>query len=192
MRKVITALLTCTALCLSLATAGTASAQVIPRPQVLQAQVWVCDGNGAGSCMSLKSGATEAPGEKLISLGINAGAWTWLWGIEANVGQGKFTFSYGPLENQLQGDPVYVFQLFADSIYCAANSGGSAVINPCTGALAQAWVFDPANGYLVNMGRSNDQNNWEVLCNPGTGMDLYIGTRDSCTTYHKEWSFASG
>jgi hypothetical protein len=39
----------------------------------------------------------------------------------------------------------------------------------------------------VNIGRSNDKDNWEVLCNPGGGNPLIITTRDACTTYHEQW-----
>lgn len=182
MRKVITALLTCAVLALPLAAAAAASAQT---------PYYVCDGNGAGTCMSLPAHATPAHGEHLISLGADAGAWRWIVGTESYVGDPGYTFSYGPLENQLQGQPVFVFQLYANDYYCAANSDGGAVINPCSSALDQAWVLDPANGYLVNMGRSNDKDNWEVLCNPGIGDELVIGTRDSCTTYHEEWAIVS-
>jgi hypothetical protein len=189
MRKVITALLTCAVLALPLATAAGASAQATDhQPQIQQGPEYVCDGNGAGTCMSLPSGATPGNGLHLISLGAVAGAWRWIVGTEAHVGDPGYTFSYGPLENQLQGKPVYVFQLYADTKFCAQNAAGDAVIDPCSSALRQAWVLDNSNGYLVNMGRSNDQDNWEVLCNPGTGKELVIGTRDSCSNYHKEWA----
>jgi len=180
MRKVIIALLTCTVLALPLVMAAAASAQT---------PVYVCDGIGEGICMSLKAGATLAPDENLISLGENAGAWRWIVSTVSYVGEEPgYDFSYGPLENQLEGQPVLVFKLYADDHYCAANSDGGAVINTCNTSLEQAWVLDPTNHYLVNMGRSNDKDNWEVLCNPGIGDKLVIGTRDSCTTYHEEWA----
>ncbi len=190
MRKVVTALLAGIALALPAVPAVSAQAAHY-RLRVSQTAVYVCDGNGAGSCMSLEPHATPAAGEHLISVGKSAGSWRWIEGTESDVGDGIYTFSYGPLENQLQGQPVHTFDLNGSTAFCAANSAGGAVINPCSSALDQAWVFDPTTHTLVNMGRSNDQDNWEVLCNPGTGKQLLIGTRDSCSTYHEEWGISS-
>jgi hypothetical protein len=190
MRKVITALLACTALALPLVTAASAQA-ARHRPQITQTPVYVCDGNGAGTCMSLEPHATPAHGEHLVSVGPSAGAWRWIEGTESSVGTAPYIFSYGPLESQLRHQPVHVFDLNGSTAYCAANSAGGAVINDCSSALDQAWVFDPTTHTLVNMGRSNDEDNWEVLCNPGTGKQLVIGTRDSCSAYHEEWAVVS-
>lgn len=194
MRRLIVALLAGTVLVLPLAAATYAqAAQHRPRTAdsaVADSPVYVCDGDGSGSCMSLPVNGTAAPGSPLYAVGESAGAWRWNDVVWAHVGDPGFTFSDPYIENALLHQPVYLFQLYAKPTLCSANSGGGDFANTCTALPDQMWVFDPVNHYLVNMGRSNDKDNWEVLCNPGSSSQLVIGTRDSCSTYHEQWNFS--
>jgi hypothetical protein len=149
---------------------------------------YICDGAGAGSCKSLLPGAAVYNFEPIYAIGRNSGAWRW---VVTQVGTvTRSTFSYQPIDNQLLGQPILEIQLYASSSYCNGNSGGADVLKTCGTPLpaSEQWVSDPSTLTLVNVGRSNDQDNWEVLCNPGGGGQLVIGTRDSCTTYHEQWS----
>jgi hypothetical protein len=94
------------------------------------------------------------------------------------------TFTDHYIDNQLAGQPILKIALHFNNGYCNGNSAGADDLKICNGSASEQWVSDPQNAYLVNIGRSNDQDNWEVLCNPGGGARLVIGTRDSCSTFH--------
>jgi hypothetical protein len=160
-----------------------------PAGGVFLRTVYICDGAGQGYCKSLQPNAPTYPFEPVVVVGRNNGAWR--WDVYDMGPVTDSTFTYAPLRNQLQGQRILVFDLHAHPEYCNGNSGGGDVIKtPCTDpSPSDKWVLDPTNSYLVNVGRSNDKNNWEVLCNPGGGGQLRIDTRDSCTTYHKQWGF---
>jgi hypothetical protein len=150
---------------------------------------YVCDGNGAGSCMSLipgDQGGFYFNGAPLFAYGEANGAWRWDVFAVGTVTSGSLT-----------GDTVYVFGLYADNdLLCAHNSGGSADISTCVAPFqwdaAQEWVYDTHSGndYLVNVGRTNDKGIEEVLCNPGGGGQLTIVPISSCTAYHETWAFS--
>lgn len=188
MRRIVVTLLSGAALVvpLVLGTGAQVQAATISSPVFINTGYW-CDGNGSGSCMSLKphTGVPPVPAP-VFAYGISAGAWQWDLYQDGNVGAN--TFTYGPEENALDGLPIYILKLHADNSDCNRNSAGGDVINTCDFSPAEQWVSDGNTGYLVNVGRSNDQDNWEVLCNPGGGGQLLITTRDACTTYHKEWA----
>jgi hypothetical protein len=147
------------------------------------------DGNGAGDVASLKPKADDSVPEPLYAIPVNGGAWKWIIIDYAPASGSRFT--YGPLSNATQGDQIYVLQLL-DAYMCMANSAGVVISEPCEFNARQEWVYDPPTGYWINIGRSNDQNNWEVLCNPGGGGQLVVTTRDQCSDYHEEWYFNDG
>jgi hypothetical protein len=149
---------------------------------------YLCDGNGAGSCKSLTPGITPAPGEQIFAVGESSGAWRWDVVTVSYVTSTTFTDGY--IDSALLNQPIYELHLHAEDIYCNGNTDGGDWLKSCDGTTSELWVRDPANGDFVNVGRSNDKDNWEVLCNPGGGNQLVIGTRDSCTTYHEEWNFS--
>jgi hypothetical protein len=149
-----------------------------------------CDGNGAGYCTTLYPGGQGVyQGEPVEAYPVSAGLWR--WDLYRHGYVGKSTFTDGYIYNALGGLPIYVMQLHAFTNYCERNSAGGDVVNLCASpaAPAEEWVSDPSTGYLVNVGRSNDQDNWEVLCNPGGELQLTVTTRDACTNYHKEWAW---
>jgi hypothetical protein len=149
---------------------------------------YLCDGNGAGSCKSLTPGIMPAPGEQIFAVGESSGAWRWDFVTVSFVT--STTFTDGFIDNALLNQPIYELQLHAAPIYCNGNSDGGDWLKSCDGSASELWVRDPSNGHFVNVGRSNDKDNWEVLCNPGGGAQLVIGTRDSCTPYHEAWNFS--
>jgi hypothetical protein len=122
----------------------------------------------------------------IYAIGINNGAWKWDVSVVDYVTSSTFTDHY--IDNQLAGQPILKIALHFNNGYCNGNSAGADDLKICNGSASEQWVSDPQNAYLVNIGRSNDQDNWEVLCNPGGGARLVIGTRDSCSTYHKQWA----
>jgi hypothetical protein len=105
------------------------------------------------------------------------------------------TFTYEPLADATANDDEVVLELTASGFnsYCLGNEAGGAYSDYCgvyTLATAnQKWVYDPSTGYFINVGRSNDKQNWEILCNPASNNQLIITTRDNCSDYHKEWAF---
>jgi hypothetical protein len=152
---------------------------------------YICDGAGLGSCKSLHPGSQVYNYEPIYAVGVNSGAWRW---VVTQVGTvTSSTFTYQPIDNQLSGLPILEIALYANSSYCNGNSGGADVLKTCDTPLpaSERWVQDPSTLTFVNVGRSNDQGNWEVLCNPGGGGHLVIGTRDSCSTYHEQWAIVS-
>jgi hypothetical protein len=147
---------------------------------------YICDGGGAGFCKSLVPHATPFDLESVFAVPMNGGAWRWDLYDVGTVNSGTFTDHY--IDTALAGLAIYNFALHADPAFCNGNSDGGDVIKFCSSAASEEWVFEPTHGFLVNVGRSNDKDNWEVLCNPGGGGQLVIGTRDSCTTYHRDWA----
>lgn len=148
---------------------------------------YLCDGNGTGSCKSLTPGIMPAAGEQIIAVGESS-AWRWDFVTVSFVT--NTTFTDGFIDSALLNQPIYELQLHDAPIYCNGNTDGGDWLKSCDGSASELWVRDPANGHFVNVGRSNDKDNWEVLCNPGGGNPLGIGTRDSCTPYHEEWNFS--
>ena len=150
------------------------------------------DGNGTGDAASLPVGWPANVPTPLFGVGVHAGAWRWNITDLGPVPAGEF--SYGPLQNALTNDHahIWIFNLFANTNMCMANDNGGAFSDPCTYTARDIWAYDPPSGYWVNEGRSNDKNNWEILCNPGGGAGLTVTTRNSCTDYHKEWNFNQG
>jgi hypothetical protein len=149
---------------------------------------YLCDGNGVGSCRSITPGITPAPGEQIFGIGESSGAWRWDFAVVGYVNSTTFTDGY--IDNALNNQPIYDVYLHGQSIFCNGNTDGGDWLKSCDGSASELWVRDPANGYFVNVGRSNEKDNWEVLCNPGGHGQLVIGTRDSCATYHEEWNFS--
>ncbi len=146
------------------------------------------DGNGAGDAASLMPNAPSNQLENLFAEPVSV-AWRWdMYNIGPVI---SGTFTYGPLENATLADhdDILDFVLHANNNECMENDSGEAVSDTCTGGKREQWVYDPPTGYWINVGRSNDENNWEILCNPGGGGALYVGTRDSCSDYHEEWLF---
>jgi hypothetical protein len=202
MRKLLTGLFTATGLALAAVVPAQATANAAPPTQAISkvqlgipelvqpgGPQHICDGNGAGSCKSLPRGGGVFNNAPVFAVGVNNGAWLWD-NIQVGSVNGT-TFTYQPIDNALRGQPILEIELHYDNSFCNANSAGTDVINLCFGSPAQKWVSDPQNNYLVNVGRSNDKNNWEVLCNPGNSGQLVIGTRDSCSDYHKQWATTS-
>jgi hypothetical protein len=152
------------------------------------------DGNGAGDAASPRPGVSDQVSQPLYAVGMSAGPWR--WSATSFMGVSPGTFKYGPLENATlaDGDVIYVLELLANGNMCMGNSGGAAITEDCRNGAPprDQWVYDPPTGYWINVGRSNDQDNWEILCNPGGGQQLIVTTRDNCTDYHEEWSFKSG
>lgn len=214
MRRLVTALLACAALALPLGVASGSSALAAPhrahisqrqlgRPagaaphqRLARAGIFWCDGDGFGSCMSLIPGGCDTCDESaLFAYGKTAGAWTWVEEPGPTVGTGNYIFKDQSIESALAGQPTETFRLWAaQNDDCAANLDGGAVIRfsnlGCSLDKAQTWVYDLKTDWLVNMGRSNDEDNWEILCNPGGGGQLTVTTRDSCSTYHSQWAIA--
>lgn len=150
------------------------------------------DGNGAGDAASVFPNIGNPDNQALFPEPVSV-AWRWDMYDEGTVPHG--TFSYGPLANATANDDWYIFTLFASQGYCMTNSTGGAASQPCVGTRDQEWVFDPPTGYWINVGRSNDKNNWEILCNPGSSSpsgELTVTTRDNCSDYHEEWAFNGG
>ncbi len=185
MPKLLTGIFAATGLVL----AAVAPAQAANPPQhvVSGSAQLICDGDGLGSCKSLPIGGVVMDLGPIFAVNGN-GAWRWDVSRVGTVTSS--TFSYTPIDNQLAGQPILKIALHFDNFFCNGNSGGSDLLKVCDGSASELWVADPGNAYLVNVGRSNDQDNWEVLCNPGGGGQLVIGTRDSCTTYHEQWASA--
>jgi hypothetical protein len=152
------------------------------------------DGNGAGDAASLIPGVLASTNEPLLAEPVNGGAWRWDMYDEGLVQDGLFTDKSLESATQNAGDHVFLFRLHADTDFCMVNSDGGAWsqdCNPTTGVRA-LWVFDSRTGYWINVGRSNDKGNREILCNPGGGGQLIITTADNCTDYHEEWAFEPG
>lgn len=218
MRRFVTALISCIVLALPLGVAASGpSALAAPhKTNVSQRQpvrgalaapqrrlprsagnFYLCDGNGSGSCMSLPSGACYYcfSQQALYAVGKDAGAWTW-WELQGpSVGStSNYVFKDDYIEDALAGQPTWAYILRAapDEHGCAANAAGGAVMNYSTLGCGfdndETWVYDPETGWVVNFGRSNDQDNWEILCNPGGGAQLTVTTRDGCSSYHEEWA----
>jgi hypothetical protein len=162
------------------------------QPAVTYTTGYLRDGNGAGDAASLPVGWPRNVPTPLYGVGVHAGAWRWNLTDLGPVPPGEFT--YAPLQNALKNDlaHIWIFYLHADTSMCMANDNGGAFSEGCTHTARDIWAYDPHSGYWVNVGRSNDKGNWEILCNPGGGAALTVGTRDSCTDYHKEWKFKQG
>jgi hypothetical protein len=150
------------------------------------------DGNGEGDAASLPVGWNDADPTPLFGVGVHAGAWRWNIIDLGPVPPGEFT--YGPLQNTLTNDGahIWLFELTDRTTMCMANDNGGAYSEGCTFTARDIWAYDPPSGYWVNVGRSNDEGNWEILCNPGESAGLTVTTRDSCTDYHEEWNFNQG
>jgi hypothetical protein len=151
---------------------------------------YVCDGASQGSCASLPKGGAIFDGANLFAVGMGSGAWRWDVVNIGTVNSGTFTDGY--IDNALSGQDILQISLLDTSqgSFCMANSAGGAILKICnfnSSTPSQLWVADPKHDYLVNIGRSNDKDNWEVLCNPGGGNPLIITTREACTTYHEQW-----
>jgi hypothetical protein len=192
MRKTLIALIACTGLLLgvSVTVPVSASAQgYYLNPYVIPANAqYVCDGASQGSCASLPVGGGISDGANLYAIGFS-GAWRW---DVVNIGTVNGDFAYGPINNALNGQDILQISLLDESKgpKCLANSSGDATLQACnfnSPPRAQQWVAYPAHDTLVNIGRSNDKDNWEILCNPGGGNHLIVTTRDACTTYHEQW-----
>ena len=150
-------------------------------------RTYLCQAGTTSGCKSLLPGASVFDGEQINAIAVDKGAWTWEALNEGTVNSS--TFTYAPIDNALNGDTIWFLKLYANQNYCNGNSAGADLLRKCVVVPAQLWVLDPSNGYFVNIGRSNDKDNWEVLCYPGGGFALVIGTRDSCPNPGKEWSF---
>ena len=62
------------------------------------------------------------------------------------------------------------------------------MLKSCTNLPAsEVWVSDKNTGHLINVGRTNDKGTLEVLCDPGSQLQLTLVTPGSCTSYHEEW-----
>lgn len=191
-RKALTVLIASTGLLLGLdvTVPVSASAQGYAfNPYVIPANAqYICDGASQGSCASLPVGGAIFNGANLFAIGMG-GAWRW---DVVNIGTVNGNFTDGYINNALNGQDILQISLIDTSqgVECLANSAGGATLQTCNfNSLtpAQLWVADPAHDTLVNIGRSNDKDDWEVLCNPGGGNPLIITTRDACTTYHEQW-----
>jgi hypothetical protein len=199
MRRAITILFTGIALTLVIALPAGASAR--PAGTLLRADAqpftsfpvrYLCDGDGKGSCKSLKPGATVSNNGRVYGVGENAGAWRWYRVVIGYTDSA--TFAYPPLEHQMGNHkPVYVLALKSAPDYCNGDlSGKDVIMEFCESGTnsSEWWVLDTKNHYFVNIAASNSADNWEVLCNPGGGGQLTITTRDSCSTYHDQWAWS--
>src|SRR5207245_1218193 len=158
MRKLITSLFASTVLALPIfALPAGASMQAAHHPgQPATSALYLCDGNGAGYCKSLVPGTTPLAGEQIFPI-PSSSAWTWNRVVYGTVSSN--TFTYQPIDNQLIGQPIILLKLHANTTFCNGNSGGADILKDCGpdfgNNASERWVLDPANGYLVNVGRSN-------------------------------------
>lgn len=143
-----------------------------------------CEINTVTRCLSAVPGGHPVAGD--LADVFSSGYWNWNF-VQCCVVH-RDTFKYTPIYNALHGQAVLQFTLAATSnptLELNNHAGTADFINAGTNGSNALWVYDSATGWLVNIGRSNDMDNWEVLCGHGVGSAATITTRNACT--HKSW-----